>query len=130
MMNAPTEERFTNMPLLDSFLRETARLNPLDASQFLPSHSSSQWRSNPSPVSVQRKALKPFTFQDGSHVPAGNILCVPQAAVMRDEKFYHNPTEFNGFRFVTSEEGITRSLPKFTDVSTSYPLWGASKKAW
>ena len=42
MMNAPTEERFTNMPLLDSFLRETARLNPLEASQFPPCHSSSQ----------------------------------------------------------------------------------------
>lgn len=30
-MTKPYKERFDNMPLLDSFLRESARLNPLDA---------------------------------------------------------------------------------------------------
>ena len=35
LQGASEEERFKDMPLLDSFLRESARLNPLDACKFL-----------------------------------------------------------------------------------------------
>ncbi|PYH90288.1 cytochrome P450 [Aspergillus ellipticus CBS 707.79] len=59
-----TEDHFNNLPLLDSFLRESARINALDA------------------LTIQRLALSPYTFADGTHVPAGNLVAVPQAAVL------------------------------------------------
>ncbi|KAL1961857.1 hypothetical protein VTN77DRAFT_981 [Rasamsonia byssochlamydoides] len=106
-------DQFEHMPLLDSFLRESARLNPLDA------------------LSIQRMALVPFTFSDGTHVPAGNLLAVPQQAFMRDGRHYTDPERFDGFRFVAFDEdgGSLRSRPKFTDVSWTYPYWGSVKKA-
>ena len=35
LQGASEEERFKDMPFFDSFLRESARLNPLDACKFL-----------------------------------------------------------------------------------------------
>ena len=82
------------------------------------------------PVSVQRKAVKPFKFSDGTYVPAGNLISVPQCAVMRDSKNYEHATSFDGFRFVRIVDGEPKSLPKYTDVTWSYPFWGAPRKAW
>ncbi|MCJ1362557.1 hypothetical protein MMC16_001661 [Acarospora aff. strigata] len=73
--------------------------------------------------------MEPFTFSDGSYVPAGNVVCVPQQALMRDARYYRDPAEFDGFRFVVQEDGKLKSAPKLTDMIPSFPFWGASKKA-
>ncbi|KAB8238151.1 cytochrome P450 [Aspergillus alliaceus] len=106
-------DHFDHLPLLDSFLRESARLNALDA------------------LTMQRMALSPYTFADGTHVPAGNLVAVPQAAVMQDSRHYAEPTEFNAYRFVAVDEtdGTMRAFPKYTDVRWDYPYWGSSKRA-
>ncbi|KAL9122062.1 MAG: hypothetical protein Q9187_001387, partial [Circinaria calcarea] len=111
MFQGPEKNYYKHMPLLESFLRESARLSPLDA------------------LSVQRKALKAFRFSDGSYVPKGNLVAVAQQCLMKDPKYYHNPMEFNGFRFVNPKgEGGAEAITKFTDVGPSFPFWGASKK--
>ncbi|KAI9659175.1 MAG: hypothetical protein M1831_003757 [Alyxoria varia] len=74
-------------PLLDSFLKETARCFPLQAG------------------TMDRKAMKDFTFSDGTHVPAGNLVCVPQNAMMLDPDRFVNAESFRGFRFVATEDG-------------------------
>ncbi|KAE8423668.1 cytochrome P450 [Aspergillus pseudocaelatus] len=104
---------FDHLPLLDSFLRESARLNALDA------------------LTIQRMALSPYTFADGTQVPAGNLVAVPQAAVMQDPRHYADPTEFNPYRFVVVDEtdGSMRAFPRYTDVRWDYPYWGSSKRA-
>lgn len=88
---------------------------------------------NPSTtVTVQRMALAPYTFSDGTHVPAGNLVAVPQAAVMQDPRSYPDPMEFNPYRFVAVDgtDGSMRAFPKYTDVRWNHPYWGSAKRAW
>lgn len=83
------------------------------------------------PVSIQRKAVKDFRFSDGTYVPAGNLVAVPQHAIMRDAKYYQDPDRFNPYRFYTPREREwSDAIHKFTDVSMQYPYWGAQTKPW
>ncbi|RYP11520.1 hypothetical protein DL765_007752 [Monosporascus sp. GIB2] len=98
--------------LLDCFLRESARLNPPDA------------------LSVQRKAVKPFKLSDGTTVPAGNLVAVPQHAVMRDAEHYPDPDRFNPYRFYSPGDlDSDTAVQKFTDINIQYPFWGAPTKS-
>lgn len=120
------------MPLLDSFLRESARLNPLDA------------------LSVRRKSLTPYTISSvpHTHIPADNWICVPQSALMLDSAHYPHAETFDAFRFVpaggtTTPEGRMEAeakndtasgrrngrARKFTDVDWKFPFWGLGKRA-
>ncbi|KAF7913258.1 hypothetical protein BELL_0464g00040 [Botrytis elliptica] len=112
MLSLPEEMQYKNMPLMESFLRESARVNPLDA------------------LSIQRKVMKPFTFSSGETIPQGNIIAVPQDALMKSPRYYNDPETFDGFRFVLPEDrGREEPRMKYTDVSSGFPFWGASKKA-
>ncbi|KAL8879772.1 MAG: hypothetical protein Q9198_002682 [Flavoplaca austrocitrina] len=112
MLKLPPTDHYKNLPLLESFLRETARHDPLDS------------------LSVQRKILRDFTFADGTHVPAGNVICVPQQAVMRDSKYYDRPDDFLPFRFA-KERGVgNAATQKFTDLKPHFYLWGATAQPW
>lgn len=116
------------MPLLDSFLKESARMNSVDA------------------MSVRRTALRDFTFQDGTVVHKGNWVGVPQQAILLDSANFPHGQDFNGFRFVDpgmldrlSEQGkLNRDLcrvrqpegpSKFFDVSPNYHVWGLERMA-
>lgn len=94
-----------DLPLLDSFLKESARLSPSDS------------------ISLRRKALKTFTFTDGTVVPKGSWVCVPQRAIQRDAAYYHDPECFNGHRFIDQ-------VNDFTDLGARFPFWGLGKRAW
>ncbi|KAI1312961.1 cytochrome P450 [Xylaria venustula] len=101
-----------SLRLLDCFLRESARLSPPDA------------------LAVQRKAVKPFTFSDGTHIPAGNLVAVPQQAVMRDPHYYVNPDTFDPYRFYSKEQTVSdEAVQRFTDVNMHFPYWGAPTKS-
>lgn len=98
------------MPYLDSFLKETARLSP-------------------GPIlSAPRTVMAPYTSSDGYHVPAHNWLAIPQLSLMRDDKLWHRASEFDAFRFVDGKTGI--SVSRFTHPSHEYPFWGAIRHAW
>lgn len=76
-------------------------------------------------------ALKDFTFSNGSHIPAGNLVAVPQYAIMRDERTYSDPERFDGFRFYTPEAELeTAPSTKYTDVKWEFPYWGSPNHAW
>lgn len=96
--------------LLDSFLKESARLHPSDS------------------ISCRRKVLQPYTFADGTHLFAGDVACVPSQAIMRDPLNYMNSLEFNPYRFLVKQG--TSNLSRFTDTSPTYPLWGLGKRVW
>ncbi|KAF2873250.1 cytochrome P450 [Massariosphaeria phaeospora] len=70
------------LPFLDSFLKESARINPLDN------------------LSTRRKALRPFTLSNGVHVEVGDWLATPLMPMLRDAKHWADPLEFHGFRHV------------------------------
>ncbi|KAH8892368.1 putative cytochrome P450, partial [Thozetella sp. PMI_491] len=111
-----------NAPILDAFLKESSRLHPSDS------------------ISVRRKVLEPFTFQDGTHILPGDVVCVPMQAMMLDEEVYPDSAAFDPLRFVTpvddhdnyeiSAENMpstVRNTSRFTDSDFAYPLWGLGK---
>ncbi|ESZ90117.1 putative cytochrome P450 [Sclerotinia borealis F-4128] len=100
-----------NTPLLDSFLKEVARLHPLQSALA---------------GSLDRKVLSPFTFTDGTHVPAQNYIRVPQQALMLDPKYDPNPAEFDGFRFVQVRDNLApESYTRLSHPSYIFPFWGS-----
>lgn len=84
-------------------------------------------------VSIQRKVLEPFDLPSGAHIPVGNLIAVPQNAILRNGDIYPNPEHFDPFRYFPNEE--QRQLrkdfrTKYTDVSVEFPYWGSTKKPW
>ena len=117
---------FETMPLLDSFLKESSRLNPPEASKSALKYHLILRLTN-SQVSIRRKVLSDFTFADGTRVGAGNWTCVPLRAMGLDNTRFPHARTFDAWRFVSSSSSKQR---KFTEVDTSFPFWGFGKGAW
>ena len=90
--------------LLESFIKESARLHPSDS------------------ISVRRLAVQSYTFSDGTHISTGDVACVPLQAILRDPTHYPDNLTFDGSRLVNQS--------KFTEVSPTFPLWGLGRHAW
>ncbi|KAI2469098.1 cytochrome P450 [Annulohypoxylon bovei var. microspora] len=111
------------LPLLDSFLRESIRCNNSDA------------------VTGRRKALAPYTFSNGtSTLAVGDWVCVPQRALMHDATRYSSPDVFDAFRFVRANQQLERGeIPcrdvpgdtpsSLTTASVDWPIWGFGNTA-
>ena len=69
--------------------------------------------------------MQPYTFSGGYHVPAGNLVAIPQREIMRDASHYTNPDTFDPYRFVTTSEDGANT--KYTDVNWNYTFWGSSR---
>ncbi|GIK05238.1 hypothetical protein Aspvir_009342 [Aspergillus viridinutans] len=81
-----TKDAIDAMHKMDSFIKETQRCNPLDAS------------------ALARLVLKPYTFCNGLHVPRGSFIFTPNSPLFEDEQFYKDPKRFDGFRFARMRE--------------------------
>jgi cytochrome P450 len=150
-----TEAKYNSMVLMDSFLKETGRLQPLLSCKFcllgrpirlLPSAVLSSLISpleffghyGPSClpirklVTMARKALKPFTFADGTHVPKDNWICAPQQVINLNETNYSSPSTFDPFRFVPSPTASAEEIhaSRFTTPSYNYLYWSGPKRPW
>ncbi|KAL9609612.1 MAG: hypothetical protein Q9167_005636 [Letrouitia subvulpina] len=101
------------MPYLDSFIKETARLSPGPICT----------------MSAPRTVMVPYTSSEGYHVPAGNWLAVPQLALMRDDRIWPRAAQFEGFRFVDESKGGA-SETRLTHPSYEFPFWGSVRHAW
>ena len=55
---------------------------------------------------MQRVALKPFTFSDGSSVPVGTMIACPVLSIQRDEAYHDHASEFVPWRYSTERENI------------------------
>ncbi|CCM00817.1 uncharacterized protein FIBRA_02859 [Fibroporia radiculosa] len=100
------------MRRVDSFIREVQRLTGLGA------------------TSMQRLALKDFTFSDGTFIPAGTFVAVPVRAIHYDEEIYPHATLFDPWRFSSMRdedgEGTKHSA---VSTSTEYILFGHGRHA-
>jgi cytochrome P450 len=96
-----TKAGIDKMHKIDSFLRETQRLDDLD------------W------LTVTRLALRPFTFSNGVTIPAGTLVSVPGGVIHKDGELYPNPEEFDGFRFVKLREHNVDVTARHQALSTS-----------
>ncbi|KAI1451456.1 cytochrome P450 [Annulohypoxylon moriforme] len=103
------------LPLLDSFIKESSRLNPIEA------------------MSGRRQALRDFEFSDGTQVKKGDWACVPTRAMLHDETYYPHASTFEGFRFAPREK-VPRNMAsnvfqpegpsRYSDLSENYHAWG------
>lgn len=90
------------------------------------------------PVSIRRKALKPYTFaNNGPHVPVGAIACAPAYEIMHNESKYPNPDTFDGLHFVKTATATASGPPDsptrgttFTAGNKDFPIWGLGSKIW
>ncbi|KAJ5929280.1 cytochrome P450 [Penicillium verhagenii] len=94
-----------NLPLLDSFMRESSRFHCLDK------------------LNIRRKAMRDYTFSDGStFAPKGSTVCVSNYEVSHDPGNYPNPDIFDGFRFVRGRSNDRTT--GYADVSEKNLMWG------
>jgi len=81
-----------------------------------------------------RKAMKDFTFSDGTFIPKGTHVAAAAHPVHLDEIFYEDPLSFKPFRFAEAREGAddARDAVKNQQTTTSlqYLLFGHGKHAW
>ncbi|KAF8121573.1 cytochrome P450, partial [Boletus edulis] len=65
-----------------------------------------------------RKAMKDFTFSDGTFVPEGTIIAAAARALHHDENFYKNVSAVEPFRFADMQ-GENGEYGKYQFVSTA-----------
>ncbi|KAL7621976.1 hypothetical protein AAE478_007477 [Parahypoxylon ruwenzoriense] len=114
---ADFERTARGLPLLDSFIKESARLTPVESQ------------------STRRAALQPFTFSDGTRLGMGDWACTPVRDIMQSPEFYLEPLQFNGFRFadpdLVSGLGKFKTLQpkpsKLTDADNTFHVWGTGR---
>ncbi|KAJ7104091.1 cytochrome P450 [Mycena belliarum] len=90
-----TKEALGRCVKLDSFLKESQRLNGMGA----------LW--------MPRMAVNDFTFSDGTKISPGTFVATAATAIHEDEEIYERPLDFEGFRFSTIRE--QRNDPKDHD---------------
>ncbi|KAI9571035.1 cytochrome P450 [Boletus coccyginus] len=100
------------MRKIDSFLKESQRLVGIGA------------------VSLSRKAIKDFTFSDGTFIPKGTLVVVPSRCLHLDNEHYENAHVFDPFRFsdMRDEEG-EGTKHHFVSTSMEYLPFGLGRHA-
>jgi hypothetical protein len=82
-------------------------------------------------VSIERKAMKDFTFSDGTFIPKGTTIGVATRCVHHDEKLYENANVFEPFRFSEIHEDDSESVKcQFVSTAIEYLAFGHGKNAW
>ena len=82
-------------------------------------------------VNVTRRAMRDFTFSDGTVVPKGAYVFVAARATHLDEDNYPNPNEFQGFRFSEMREDEGESTKHQTvALGLDWVIFGGGKHAW
>lgn len=106
------KESMAKLQKMDSFIKETQRLSG-NITSFI------------------RKVLKPIDLSDGTRLPAGTDLLAPLCGISMDERYFPDPTTFDGLRFwklrKMSAEAANRW--QFTTITDTSLAFGAGKHA-
>ncbi|KAI1819730.1 cytochrome P450 [Xylaria intraflava] len=106
-----TLQRVAAMKKLDSFMKESTRVNPQGF------------------MTVQRYAHRSHTFKDGFVLPAGTIFHFPMDAIYHDPNIYPEPDKFDAYRFLRLREKIDPNQFHYGFVSDMTLNWGAGQQA-
>ena len=75
--------------------------------------------------------MKDYTFADGTTVPKGSILVAASHAIQKDESFYENAHQFDGFRFSNLREREGENARYLAaNTSTEFLHFGHGHHAW
>ncbi|KAN0094344.1 Cytochrome P450 [Tylopilus felleus] len=99
------------MHKIDSFLKESQRLV------------------GNSVVGLTRKAVKDFTFSDGTFIPKGTSVAAAAWCLHLDDEYYDNPHVFDPFRFANMRDDEHDTKHQFVSTSTEYLPFGHGKHA-
>jgi cytochrome P450 len=119
---AEFERTGKGLPLLDSFLKESARLHPVES------------------MSTRRHVMQPYELSNGTKLGVGDWACTPVHAINNDSEYYPSPHKFNGFRFVDPQilekatadidtESMQSEPSSLTEVSSKWQFWGTGRMA-
>lgn len=102
-----TKQSLAKLRKLDSFMKESQRLNPAGL------------------VTVNRSTVVPYTFSDGLRLPANTLLSFPNYELNHDADVYAEPEKFDGLRFFWMREAGDPSKFHFATVSEESINFGA-----
>lgn len=116
------------MRKIDSFLKESQRMNGLGLSTYiLPSASCPLIIV----VTMTRKAMKDFTFSDGTFIPRGTYVSAAETATHHDDQVYGDAAHFNPFRFAEMrDEDGEGTKHQFVSTNLDYISFGHGRHAW
>ncbi|KAI1170862.1 cytochrome P450 [Nemania sp. FL0916] len=106
-----TLQRVAQMKKMDSFMKESNRLNPIGF------------------IAGQRIAVKAHTFNDGLHLPAGTVFQFAADAIHHDSAYYPDPYKFDAKRFARMREAVDPNRFHFASVSDTSLSFGAGTHA-
>ena len=98
------EKTLTQLHKMDSFIRESQRLNPLTL------------------LSSTRYIVSDVTLSNGQTIPGGSSVALPLYAMNRDPNIFENPEVFDGERFLKLR--ATRERGEEYRGEKSAPKWG------
>lgn len=82
-------------------------------------------------VAIVRKALKDFTFSDGTFIPKGTLVGIATRSIHYEDKCYENANVFKPFRFAEiSEKNEEGGKDQFVTTTMDYLVFGHGKHAW
>jgi hypothetical protein len=128
-----TKAGVDKMHKIDSFLRETQRVDGLGLRSLYSLSRVKNADVRLFPVPLTRLVLRPFTFSNGVTIPAGTLIAAPGSAVYTDEANYHDPDTFDGFRFAKlreSEGDKTTSRHQTVSTSSEHLAFGLGRHTW
>ncbi|KAK8072675.1 hypothetical protein PG996_006023 [Apiospora saccharicola] len=99
------------MRKLDSFIKESSRKNPIGF------------------ITGQRYTLKPHTFKDGLHIPAGTTILFDADGVHHDPNNYPNPDQFDGYRYLHLRDTVDANKFHYASVSDISLNFGTGQHA-
>ncbi|KAH7115000.1 cytochrome P450 [Dendryphion nanum] len=110
-----SKQMVTKLSKLDSFMKESQRLNP------------------PSALSFNRQFLTSYTLPSGHVLPAHTCIAVASGPIAQSSEHYDSPTEFDGFRFdrmrSQNSAGAPSSANYFTSTGGGSLIFGHGKFA-
>ncbi|KAG5651324.1 hypothetical protein H0H81_009077 [Sphagnurus paluster] len=107
-----THNAMNQMFKVDSFIKESQRLNPLGC------------------LMINRVARQPFTFPDGTHIPKGTCLSIAAHALHTDDAVYEDPHTFDPFRFADrTKQEYSGHRGDMVSTSTEFIAFGHGRRA-
>ena len=77
-----------------------------------------------------RKAMKDFTFLDGTFIPKGTDIAAASRSMHYDEAFYPDAHEFKPFRSVDLQRDEEGGVHQYISTTPEYLAFGHGKHAW
>jgi len=125
-----TVENLNKLHRLDSFLKESQRMNASSFRRFQEAVSLeiADVIANAVSVGFDRKAMSTIKLSDGTVILPGDTIAMPSGPMAQDQIYYKDPTKFDGYRFFNATakgQDATQGLENgYTEIEPGNLSWG------